>query len=358
MKDNKVHFITGGVILGGVLIFILAVAFIQNIDSGSRVIPRLTRYDINKSTEYTPHREEVENVILNLLEAKCQTSISRLGRAERFIIFEQPGGEVIENGRVTGTKFKTRITSRMDSLSTSLWIASSDFEEKRPVVIFLHGLDLNPDVIFRETPLLRIRHPYSNEIGIRLVNEDYVVAAPFIFSDQQWTDNARYYSELTGFAFDNMLIANLMGVIDYLETRPYVDIDNIAVYGVSWGGTIARKWSSVDPRIKVTVISGNDFDPVGRLTGKMKAFRHQEPGHIEDADRPCEPTALSTLARISPRTLIIEAGEEDGQAHGLENAFELLEKNYEGELTLIRFPGGHAVNGGPETIDLIGTYLK
>jgi eukaryotic-like serine/threonine-protein kinase len=49
--------------------------------------------------------------------------------------------------------------------------------------------------------------------------------------------------------------------IDYLETRPDVATENLAFYGLSWGGQMGGLMPAVEPRIRVSVlvVAGLDF---------------------------------------------------------------------------------------------------
>ena len=44
-------------------------------------------------------------------------------------------------------------------------------------------------------------------------------------------------------------------MIDYLETRPDIELDKLAYYGHSWGGRMGAIVLSVEPRIKVAVLN-------------------------------------------------------------------------------------------------------
>lgn len=50
-------------------------------------------------------------------------------------------------------------------------------------------------------------------------------------------------------------LVELRRAIDYLETRPDIDTDNIAYFGRSWGGRVGAMVLSVEPRIKVGVLN-------------------------------------------------------------------------------------------------------
>ena len=48
--------------------------------------------------------------------------------------------------------------------------------------------------------------------------------------------------------------------IDYLETRPDIDLDKLAYYGHSWGGRVGAQVLSVEPRIKVGILNQAGFN--------------------------------------------------------------------------------------------------
>ena len=72
------------------------------------------------------------------------------------------------------------------------------------------------------------------------------------------------------------LVKDFRRTIDYLETRPEIDEDRLAYYGMSWGGTIGAVIPAVEDRIKVNLLlaggltlrgrpEANDINYVGRI---------------------------------------------------------------------------------------------
>jgi dienelactone hydrolase len=47
--------------------------------------------------------------------------------------------------------------------------------------------------------------------------------------------------------------------IDYLETRPDIDHNKIGYYGFSWGAAMGALMPAVEPRLKVSVLTGPGF---------------------------------------------------------------------------------------------------
>ena len=50
-------------------------------------------------------------------------------------------------------------------------------------------------------------------------------------------------------------VRELRRVIDYLETRPDIEADNLGYYGLSWGGRVGAIVLAVEPRIKTAVLN-------------------------------------------------------------------------------------------------------
>jgi eukaryotic-like serine/threonine-protein kinase len=79
-------------------------------------------------------------------------------------------------------------------------------------------------------------------------------------SDSLFTD----VQDTTNFYRDHVIMwaKDLSRGIDYLETRPDITIDQLAYYGVSWGGAMGAVMPAVEPRLKVSVlyVAGLDFE--------------------------------------------------------------------------------------------------
>ncbi len=50
-------------------------------------------------------------------------------------------------------------------------------------------------------------------------------------------------------------IRELRRVIDYLQTRPDIEADNLGFFGISWGGRVGALVAAVEPRIKAAVLN-------------------------------------------------------------------------------------------------------
>jgi esterase/lipase len=61
-------------------------------------------------------------------------------------------------------------------------------------------------------------------------------------------------------------------VIDYLASRADVDINNIALYGLSYGGYLAPRAASFDTRIKFLIANSGIYDPLEAMLSHFKKF--------------------------------------------------------------------------------------
>jgi dienelactone hydrolase len=52
--------------------------------------------------------------------------------------------------------------------------------------------------------------------------------------------------------------------IDYLETRPDIDVDKIGFYGFSWGGALGSIIPAIEERLKLSVINAGGLHPDGK----------------------------------------------------------------------------------------------
>jgi formylglycine-generating enzyme required for sulfatase activity/dienelactone hydrolase len=79
-------------------------------------------------------------------------------------------------------------------------------------------------------------------------------------SDSLFTD----VQDTTNFYRDHVIMwaKDLRRGVDYLETRPDITTNQLAYYGVSWGGAMGAVMPAVEPRLKVSVlyVAGLDFE--------------------------------------------------------------------------------------------------
>lgn len=144
--------------------------------------------------------------------------------------------------------------------------------EARPAVIALHGHGPGKSRAagIAATPEEEeMAFGGERDYGLQAVREGYIAFCPDMRGfgecvDEDHTDRADNFSCIGSSGRSIMLGRTLMGervwdvqrAIDWLSTHPDVDGERIACVGHSGGGTITMAATAIEPRIKVSVISG------------------------------------------------------------------------------------------------------
>lgn len=122
--------------------------------------------------------------------------------------------------------------------------------EKLPVVILMHGWNLfwgkNEDWVLDWIPLLTA--------------QGYAVLAPdhFMYGERKTTEGFDEGANRGPYYYRDWMcqsVVDLRRGIDYLETRPDIDMDRVAIFGGSLGGWIGSILAAVEPRIKAAILS-------------------------------------------------------------------------------------------------------
>lgn len=144
---------------------------------------------------------------------------------------------------------------------------------KFPVVVLMHGWNLfwgkNEDWVLEWIPLLTAR--------------GYAVLAPdhFMYGERKGEDGFDHGSDRGPYYYRDWMcqsIVDLRRGIDYLESRPDIDTERIAIFGGSLGGWIGSLLAAVEPRIKTAVLSvpATEFataqTPPGRIINASNFF--------------------------------------------------------------------------------------
>jgi dienelactone hydrolase len=98
------------------------------------------------------------------------------------------------------------------------------------------------------------------------------------------------------------IVQDFRRCIDYLETRPDIDSNRIAYYGMSWGGALGAVILAVEDRIKASVLVG------GGMGGRARP----------------EANKLNYVTRVKIPTLMLNGKYDAGLDVGIKPMFELL----------------------------------
>jgi acetyl esterase/lipase len=174
--------------------------------------------------------------------------------------------------------------------------------------------------------------------GRALAEMGYVVIAPDIGSHQLQHTNWSLMGER---------VWDALRCVDYLETRPEVDAQRLAVAGLSLGGETTMYVAALDPRLKAACSSGWLTTVENMKRGHCLCWNF--PGleeHFDFAD---------IFACVAPRSLVCEIGEKEKAPGGFpvdiaRPAFAEIRVAYqlfgaERRVVLDIHPGGHVFRG-------------
>jgi len=141
-----------------------------------------------------------------------------------------------------------------------------------------------------------------------------------------------------------------MRAIDYLATRPEVDIARVATLGASGGGTTSLLTAAVDERVKAAVVSAyfNTF------RDSIMSISHCPDNYVPGLLQDMEMYDLSGL--VAPRALFVESGRNDrifpitGSEKAAAQAREIYRVFGEPE----RF--GYEIHDGGHEVHLVGAF--
>ena len=203
----------------------------------------------------------------------------------------------------------------------------------------------------------------SYDYARQFVRRGYVVIAPDWRgfgerrSPAEWARegrdpcNVNYMAE--GYLGHHLLTLQIwdgMCALDYLQSRPEVDGDRLAIGGLSFGGTMTTYLAALDPRLKVACISGYlstvRHDAMG-LRGKGNFCGAQYmPGLLTIGD------VAEVAGLIAPRPLVAEIGDQDMcfVADDARRSYERVARIYAAAGASDRLeadfhPGGHVWSG-------------
>lgn len=184
---------------------------------------------------------------------------------------------------------------------------------------------------------------YAHELAQR----GFITFAPdaIAFEERNWsagTSHAEYYELASRLVRGQTLLAKVLHDasvgMDYLVTRPEVDVDRIGFLGHSYGGRMAIWLPALDHRICVTMSHCGCVgyaDSLRRDAGIQMEFclpgfmRH---GEIEDV-----------VALVAPTPMLLSAAVEDKWSRGAQRIYDTARPAFaDADFQLVLWPGGHA----------------
>lgn len=218
--------------------------------------------------------------------------------------FEKMGEDEI------GTYFRATIPVLPGVHAEGIYIVPKGLTGKAPLVISMHGGGGSPEVA-----LFRGGANYHDMVrgGVK---RGYIVFAPqHLFSAEGFPGDIRNRTDerlrLVGTSLTAIEITKITRSLDVILKRPEVDVDRVAMVGLSYGGYYALVTPALDRRIKVSVCSCY----YGVQEGRYERDELSIPVDFKFKDRFTLFRDSDIVALICPRALQIQAGSRDGVDH-------------------------------------------
>jgi dienelactone hydrolase len=239
-----------------------------------------------------------------------------------------------------------------DVISYGILCVPTDLKpgEKRPVVVCQHGLEGRPTDVVEPNK----KTQYYNSFGSQLADKGFIVFAPqnpYIFkNDFRQVVRKANPLELSLYSF---IVRQHQRILEFLGTLPFVDVQKIAYYGLSYGGKVAMRIPAILEGYCLSICSGDfnewiwkniNLDWVGSymFTGEYEMYEFDLGNTFNYAEM---------AALIAPRPFMVERGHSDGVGLDEYVAFEyakvrrLYAQLRIPERTEIEFfTGGHEIN--------------
>ena len=228
-------------------------------------------------------------------------------------------------------------------------------EERRPVVVCQHGLEGRPqDVADPEAD-----NPSYNQFACQLAERGFVTYAPqnLYIGRDRFRVLQRKANPLKKSLF-SVIVRQHERTLEWLSTRPFVDPDRIAFYGLSYGGKTAMRVPALLTRYGLSICSADYNEWIWKNVSARHRYSYLITGEYEmpefDLGNTFNYAELSWL--ICPRPFMVERGHHDGVAPDEWVAYEYAKTRRRYDLLDIGDRTEIEVFNGPHTIHGVGTF--
>jgi dienelactone hydrolase len=182
-----------------------------------------------------------------------------------------------------------------------------------PLVIAQHGIGSSPERVFGVDDRSDIYKGY----GRQLAEAGFAVVAPMNVTEAAPRARLERLCKLLGKTLWGLEIARTRRLLDYLETRPEVDVQRTAMYGISLGGAYTMFTTPLEPRISAAVVCAwfnHRRKKMAVDDPRYSCFLSVQEEHVWIPGWLREFTDSDLVSLICPRPLLVEAGKADGIA--------------------------------------------
>ena len=182
-----------------------------------------------------------------------------------------------------------------------------------PLVIAQHGIGSSPERVFGLDDPSDIYKGY----GRTLAERGFAVLAPMNVTESAPRGRMERLCKLLGKTLWGLEIYRTQRLLDYLETRPEVDVARTAMYGISLGGAYTMFTLPLEPRIKAGIVCAwfnHRRNKMAVDDPRYSCFLSVQEEHIWIPGWLREFTDSDLVALICPRPLLVQQGKADGIA--------------------------------------------
>lgn len=234
--------------------------------------------------------------------------------------------------------------------------------ERRPVVVFQHGLEGRPTGTFLGD------HRAYHDHAARLCQRGYVVFAPqnpYLFGDRFRT--LQRLAQPLGRTLFSLIVPQHQQIVNWLRSQSYVDPERIAFYGLSYGGKSAMRIPALVTDYCLSICSADFNEWVLKNASSRDRFSYVWTGEYEIFEWNLGGTFnyAEMAALICPRPFMVERGHFDGVgrdewvAHEYAKVRHLYaaELGIPGRTRIEWFVGPHTIHG-QGTTEFLDRHLK
>lgn len=241
-----------------------------------------------------------------------------------------------------------------------------------PAVVCQHGLTGRPEDVIG---LTHKRASYYRIAHI-LAEKGYAVYVPFMnwgWGGMPGRDRLTKHAFALGITPNRFEVAQLAGIVDFLQSRSEVKPDRIGFYGLSYGGHASVWLGACEPRLAAVITSGHFNNWHKKLTCTEAIPPHKAPTSYICVNEGMDMFTYNVLNELghtemttvhAPRPYMVENGIWDGVAPvpwvdeefaKVANVFAYLQAEHLAELN--HFDGGHRV-WGEESLLFLRKHLR
>ena len=325
----------------------------ETLSKWDRFSQRLLEHAVDERTEYWKglKTDSIDNFKATVEPYREKFSRDVIGRWELPLLPPQPRTRLIyEKPKWVGYEVVMDVFPDVMAYGVLLLPRDQPAGEKRPCVVFQHGLEGRPkDCIEGD-------HPAYHDVAAQLAEQGFVVFAPqnlYIFHDRFRTLQRK--SNPLGKTLFSTIIPQHSQICRWLAAQGQVDPKRIAFYGLSYGGKSAMRIPPLVPEYCLSICSAdfNDWVWKNASTHAPHSYVWTMEYEIFEFDLGSRFNYAEMATLIAPRPFMVERGHFDGVAPDDRVAAEFakVQNMYSAKLGLTNdariewFVGPHTING-------------